>query len=305
MLICPFLPTFLWKLAFFFVFGSFLIAAASRALGYLEESPLKAVIRRFPNHLWNVIFFSLFLVLAATPAMLFVSLLSSEYPTLPDTARALILLVGTVPFLLIVFFRFWPALFVTFTCAAWETRRSAGGLWRGPGIKTVRALTKLEEAASTYTFPLFKHTFFIVGGFTTLYLALSGWKSALFPLTAVFYFLVLPLWTLVMVQLGGRLHQEWRREQTEEDTEPQLVTEAAFKPFPAKERRASGSKNASESEERERETHSKRKEKIPDETFTVIELTELERPASGGKGAFNPARTADRSDDFPPRPSSS
>jgi len=303
MLVCPFLPVFLWKLAFFLVFGSFLTAAASHALGYLKESPLKVMTQRFPSHLWNATLFALFCVLAATPAMLFVSLISSEYPTLPETARALILLGGTVPFITVVFFRFWPALFITFTCTASETRRTVGGLWVGPGIRTVRSLTALEEAATNHTLPLFKHTLLILGGFTGTYLALSGWESSAFLMTVVFYFLVLPLWILVLVRLGGELHRKWRDEQSQEDTEPQLVTEAAFKPLPLREKRGRGGEKKTASGPAGKKPESEEKEHVPDEVFTVVELTELERPASSGKGAWNPTRTPKSSEETPRRPS--
>ena len=195
------------------LFSPLLLAAAARSLGYINSADQWAGVQRCPSHLLNLFILSIPLGLAASPGLLFTVILSSEHADLPDVVPVLALLVVSGIPALVLLFRLWPAATVSFTCYPTECHSAWRRGWQGPGLRAAWRLTGIPGAFFDFTWPLFKHSLLVLGGFGGADLLFSRWTPFAIVLGAIFYFLLVPFCMLYLVDVGGRLHAKWREEE--------------------------------------------------------------------------------------------
>ena len=106
--------------------------------------------------------------------------------------------------------RLWPMASLSFTCTPSEAHLSWKGYWSSPGLPTAWRMTGLGGAFRRYSLPFLISTTGLFGCYAGLYWCVSHWTGRGFLLRLLFYWFLLPLWSLLLVGAGGRLHQEWR-----------------------------------------------------------------------------------------------
>lgn len=210
------------------VASPFFLAGAAASLGHVQESALRAAIERAGSHLLNLGILLGAGFLAAWPGMLFTAGLAEDHPGVPDVIVALTFFATSGIPVLLLLSRLWPLATVSFTCAEHETTRTRRFAWVGPGLLTAWRLTGVTGAALEFALPLLKDGTLLFGSYAAASLLLGSWDAFAWLLNATFYLFLLPLWSLVLVRRGARLHDRWRNPPPAGGESPQPVTETAW-----------------------------------------------------------------------------
>lgn len=255
-----------------------LFAGAARTLGYLSTPVLESAVERGATHLLNLAALTAIGAAAASPGLIFTAILFREHPTVPVGLLGLSLLVLSGLPIAAVFLRLWTILTIAFTCVPPEMKALFGRIRLGPGLLSAWRMTRNPEAAGDHTIPLAKYSLLLFGCLAAAHVLL-GWLDPFAALLrVVLHGFVLPLWSLLAIQLGGRLHSVWREDKAvgEADLED-LVAAAVRQGCPSS--RASAHEGADERHPGEADPHSQRE-------AGVVELRETERPSPTDRGCL-------------------
>ncbi len=221
---CTLMNTTIQSLLLALPLSSFMVAAAAWTLGYLTPGTRWA--QRAGTHLVNLGALAGLIGAAIAPGLLFTLIVHSEHPTVPSAGFALLLLIVSGVPLSLVLLRSWTAVTIAFTYEPGEVRTTGLRRWLGPGLIIARRLTKGHHAPGDYTLPLVKYSFILFGGYSAMRLLLGTCGVPAIILQCVLYALVLPLWSLLLVHLGGRLHTAWREKKQEAATNQKRFLDA-------------------------------------------------------------------------------
>ena len=185
------------------------LTAAGCAHGYVDGT-LREAVRRGPGHLFMLLLGAAALAVAALPGVVLTSMVYLAHHEIDVPLLDLVFWLTTAPPMAYACIRLWPVWTVSFTGAPREFRTMRCGVGMGPGLVTVCRLTAVEGAFRRFSKPMFTATTVLLGSFALAYLCVRPWPGAAFLLRLGLYGVVVPLWCLCAVGIGGALHAQWR-----------------------------------------------------------------------------------------------